>query len=150
MAPAAPGLFSTSTCWPHRSPNFAATMRAIRSELPPGGYATMSFTGRAGHCCAAATVTRQQSRTSRAARFMGLLRARAASLAQPLVGLDARFLDELGVLLELTVDHRLEVRDRHRQRVGAELLDLRRDLRRLDEPSDLLVQALDDRPRRLR
>jgi hypothetical protein len=35
--PAAPGLDSTITCWPHNSPSFAPNTRAIRSELPPGG-----------------------------------------------------------------------------------------------------------------
>src|SRR5258706_2417920 len=61
MAPAAPGLFSTSTCCPHMSLNFAAKTRAIRSELPPGGYATISFTGRFGYCCAAASPQQSSS-----------------------------------------------------------------------------------------
>src|SRR5690349_20110667 len=47
-----------------------------------------------------------------------------------------RLLDELGVFLELLGDHVLELLDRHRQRVAAELLDMVAHLRRLDQGGD--------------
>jgi len=45
IEPAAPGLLSMSTCWPQTSDSFCPKTRAIRSELPPGGYVTISRTG---------------------------------------------------------------------------------------------------------
>src|ERR1041385_2346659 len=65
--------------------------------------------------------------------------AAAPSRREPisLVDLDAGLLDELGVFLELSRDHRLEVGDRHGQRVGAQLADLGADLRRFHQAGDL-------------
>src|SRR5438876_8884756 len=40
MLPAAPGRFSTITGWPHFSESFSATMRGMRSALPPAGNGT--------------------------------------------------------------------------------------------------------------
>src|SRR5205085_526748 len=52
MLPAAPGRLSTMTGWPHFSLSFSATMRGIRSALPPAGNGTTMRTGFAGHSCA--------------------------------------------------------------------------------------------------
>jgi len=57
MLPAAPGRFSTITGWPHFSESFSATMRGMRSALPPAGNGTMMRTGRAGQSCAEAAET---------------------------------------------------------------------------------------------
>src|SRR5689334_4193019 len=54
MLPPAPGLFSTTTLWPHASPSFCAIVRPVVSSGPPGGNGTTSFAGFAGNGCAAA------------------------------------------------------------------------------------------------
>src|SRR5882762_7420453 len=48
----APGLFSTTTGWPHTSCIFAATRRPMMSVAPPGGKGTINRTGREGNVCA--------------------------------------------------------------------------------------------------
>src|SRR3990170_9156150 len=65
------------------------------------------------------------------------------------VGFDAGGLDQLRVLHQLPVDHRLELGEAQRQRIGAELPDAAVDLGRAHQIVDLLVQALDDGARRL-
>src|SRR5437667_5593517 len=57
MLPAAPGRFSTITGWPHFSESFSATMRGMRSALPPAGNGTTMRTALAGHSCAEADET---------------------------------------------------------------------------------------------
>src|SRR5258708_15239465 len=69
MLPAAPGRLSTITGWPHFSASFSATMRGIRSALPPAGNGTTMRTGFAGHSCAWAAVA---SMTAAAARSLML------------------------------------------------------------------------------
>src|SRR5215510_15510420 len=51
MLPPAPGLFSTTTCWPHISESRAPTMRPIPSMPPPGVNGTTSLTKRVGQAC---------------------------------------------------------------------------------------------------
>src|SRR5262245_15145386 len=51
MLPPAPGLFSTTTCWPHISESRAPTMRPIPSMPPPGVNGTTSLTKRTGQVC---------------------------------------------------------------------------------------------------
>src|SRR5690242_9772184 len=65
MLPAAPGRLSTMTGWPHFSASFSATMRGIRSALPPAGNGTTMRTGFPGHSCACTAVA---SRTAAARR----------------------------------------------------------------------------------
>src|SRR5689334_2705070 len=50
----APGLFSTTTGWPHILLRRSASGRASPSTPPPGGYGTISFTARDGKSWAAA------------------------------------------------------------------------------------------------
>ncbi|MNL31072.1 hypothetical protein D3C87_1528410 [compost metagenome] len=52
IKPLPPGLFSTVTGWPVRSPIFLAKMRAPVSVPLPGGNGTMNFTGRLGKLAA--------------------------------------------------------------------------------------------------
>src|SRR5262245_37804544 len=54
VLPPAPGMFSVTTCWPHVSDNFCATMRAITSVGPPAANGTIRRTGFAGQPSAAA------------------------------------------------------------------------------------------------
>src|SRR5258706_7181056 len=56
MLPEAPARLSTTTCCPHASERSAASRRATRSTLPPGGNGVMMRTGLAGKS-AANTVT---------------------------------------------------------------------------------------------
>jgi hypothetical protein len=44
-----PTRFSTTTCWPSRSPILIATMRAMVSELEPAENGTIILIGRSGH-----------------------------------------------------------------------------------------------------
>jgi hypothetical protein len=48
MMVAAPGRLSMTTDWPRSSVILFARIRAITSEPPPGGYGTISLTGRSG------------------------------------------------------------------------------------------------------
>jgi hypothetical protein len=48
MLPPAPALFSTTNCWPSRSPMALAAVRPITSVGPPGGKGTTMRTGLAG------------------------------------------------------------------------------------------------------
>src|SRR6476620_7784576 len=52
----APGLLSTTTCWPSLSLNAAPTRRASASDPPPGGQPTMSLMGLDGYVCPQAAV----------------------------------------------------------------------------------------------
>src|SRR4051812_15547776 len=61
MLPAAPGRLSTITGWPHFSVSFSATMRGIRSALPPAGNGTTMRTGLAGHSCAWSALAKSAS-----------------------------------------------------------------------------------------
>jgi hypothetical protein len=54
MLPPAPGLFSTTTFWPHVSLNFCAIPRPTTSSGPPGGKGTTRRAGRDGNACAIA------------------------------------------------------------------------------------------------
>src|ERR1700712_5351870 len=49
MLPPAPGLFSTTNCWPNSSEILAATTRARMSVVPPAANGTISLTGRVAH-----------------------------------------------------------------------------------------------------
>ena len=49
-----PGGCRRTTCWPHISDNFCATVRPTMSVLPPAGNGTTSRTGLVGYVCAAA------------------------------------------------------------------------------------------------
>src|SRR5258707_8633840 len=134
MAPAAPGLFSTSTCCPHMSLNFAAKTRAIRSELPPGGYATISFTGRAGYCCASAVV--QTNARRQRSRFMSAF--------------DAHFLDDRAELLDLALEDRVLLRRARADRLGADGAQALRGLRMVHRGPRCPLQPPDHLSRRLR
>src|SRR4051812_41079901 len=47
-----PGLFSTTTGWPHLACSFSASSRAPISAPAPGPNGTMNFTARVGQFCA--------------------------------------------------------------------------------------------------
>src|SRR5260221_8704102 len=134
MAPAAPGLFSTSTCCPHMSLSFAAKTRAIRSELPPGGYATISFTGRAGYCCASAVVQTKARRQR--SRFMSAF--------------DAHFLDDRAELLDLALEDRVLLRRARADRLGADVAQALRGLRMVHGGRRFPLPPLHALPPRLR
>src|SRR5436190_24103146 len=51
MMPAPPARLSTTVDWPHLSPSVLASMRPIRSAVPPGGLATTNRTGLSGKFC---------------------------------------------------------------------------------------------------
>src|SRR4051812_27033714 len=118
MVPPAPPWFSTSTGWPIDSCMRCATRRATMSVVPPAGNGTMMRSGFEGNDWPKTTIGKNSS-----AR-------RSFFILISLVGLDVRLLDELRVLAQLPRDQALELRDRHRQRVAAELLDLLAHLRR--------------------
>src|SRR6185312_9384116 len=49
-----PGLFSTTTDWPHFCESLSANSRAVISTPEPGPSGTMKRTGRVGQLCAEA------------------------------------------------------------------------------------------------
>src|SRR5712692_6867421 len=116
------------------SVSFAANTRAIRSELPPGGYATISFTGLLGYCCASAAVQRNTSRQ----------RNRLIS------ALDLHFLDDRPELLDLALEHRVLLGRARADRLGADLAQAFGRLRVLHGSRGLPLQPLDHVARRLR
>src|SRR3954470_11325991 len=70
MLPAAPGRLSTITGWPHFSDSFSATMRGMRSALPPAGNGTTIRTAFAGHSCAWTAVARNVASATAARNLM--------------------------------------------------------------------------------
>src|SRR5262245_7226613 len=124
----APGLFSTTNCWPSRSDSRWPTSRASTSVGPPAGKPTTSRTGRVGYSSASArsapTSTNQTSPTSsRENRDTAVLPSAAATAGPPalLHVLDLlrsgaeRLLRERGLheLVEIAVEHRAGVRGLH-------------------------------------
>src|SRR5438128_8477696 len=78
--PAAPGLFSTMTACPQSSLNFCATIRAIRSELPAGGYVTTTLTGLDGYVCADAALAHSRAASTRKSILLVRIMAPRVSL----------------------------------------------------------------------
>src|SRR5436309_15892513 len=67
VAPA-PGLFSTTTCWPRRLPSSCAITRIGPSTAPPGENGTTTLTGRDGYAaCAPASAGASVHRANAAA-----------------------------------------------------------------------------------
>src|SRR5438477_437547 len=89
MLPAAPGRLSTITGWPHFSASFSATMRGIRSALPPAGNGTMMRTGFAGHSCAWTMKAAPSSAANRSARIPPSLKRAQANHIPDVLALDA-------------------------------------------------------------
>src|SRR5258706_16436628 len=112
MVPPPPPLFSTSTGWPSVSLIRLPTRRATMSVVPPGGNGTSTRTGLDGKGCAFAFHERKIPRKTQSS-----LRIAFSSVA----GLDARALDQIGVVGEFLRQHLVEVVDRQVERVDAEL-----------------------------
>src|SRR5436305_1877202 len=64
IAPPAPPRLSTTKGWPSSFCRPSAAMRPMMSVEPPGGNGMISVTGFAGHDCASADATKQQSEKS--------------------------------------------------------------------------------------
>src|SRR5262245_54198849 len=101
MLPPAPGLLSTTTCWPHISESRAPMMRPTASMPPPGVNGTTSLTTRFGQPCASAV---------RAARGMSAeapakpMRRRRSSMLS-LLDLDAGGLDDRSPEVDFGLEH---------------------------------------------
>src|SRR5437773_1271667 len=89
MLPAAPGRLSTITGWPHFSESFSATMRGIRSALPPAGNGTTMRTGFAGHSCAWTAAARNPASATAAGNLMRSTEPPHHSDARHVVEVDA-------------------------------------------------------------
>src|SRR5882757_8529002 len=76
--PNAPGLFSTTNCWPRLFFMWSPKMRAVMSVPPPGEYGTMIFTGFDGYLSCAnaggATASISVDSSSHVSRVMSDLR----------------------------------------------------------------------------
>src|SRR5437870_13003633 len=93
MLPPAPGLLSTTTCWPHISERRAPMMRPTASMPPPGVNGTTSLTMRFGQAalpCARAVREAKGARDAAPAQAISL---RRSSMALSL-RLDAGRLDD--------------------------------------------------------
>src|SRR5262252_1040297 len=64
--PNAPGLLSTTNCWPRLWRICSPNRRAVMSVAPPGAYGTTIFTGREGYLSCAKAVTPPNARHSSA------------------------------------------------------------------------------------
>src|SRR5262249_40520974 len=119
MLPPAPGLFSTTTCWPHISESRAPRMRPMASMPPPGVNGTMSFTTRFGQSPCPNTVpgatagTRVEAAAKRS-------RGRRASMLSRL-DFDPGGLDDLTPLLGFRPQPRVELFRRRRHDLDADL-----------------------------
>src|SRR3954466_12034460 len=89
MLPAAPGRLSTITGWPHFSVSFSATMRGIRSALPPAGNGTTMPTALAGQSCARAALARNIATAAAASGLMRSTETPEHSYARHVVDVDA-------------------------------------------------------------
>src|SRR6185436_13538077 len=134
IVPLAPARFSTTTPCPHASWSFAPTTRATMSVPPPGGNATMIFTGLVGNASAAFT----QRTRSRERHLMALLR------------LNADVARHLAPLRELGGDEAAELGRRHAHRLRALGLHALRRLLGHQHLGGRGIQSIDDRLRCVR
>src|SRR3954470_23605838 len=112
MLPVAPGLFSTTTAWPHFSCSFCPTARARMSAVPPGGDGTMNLMGLAGHACAAASVEAAASAGAAVSGFPTFFILGLSCGQRRSVGGDVAVPDDLAVALAVGIDERGELRGR--------------------------------------
>src|SRR6185437_9374805 len=74
MLPEAPGLFSTTTDWPHFRESFSPTMSGSRSATPPAGNGTTMYTGCVGYGSSAeatsGTARKSAASAARCSSFM--------------------------------------------------------------------------------
>src|ERR1700682_2240562 len=68
MLPAAPGLLSTTTCWPRPTVRRGATCRAATSGALPAMNGTIMRTGLSGYSAWAALAVRRQAAIAKRAR----------------------------------------------------------------------------------
>src|SRR5215213_5554480 len=118
--PNAPGLFSTTNCWPRLFFIWSPKTREVMSVPPPGAYGTMIFTGFDGYLsCANAgppTASAKVDSSSNVGRFMSVLRAFLCSSIRLQPG---RFRQH-GVVGNFLLDQRVEFGRRHRHRGDVE------------------------------
>src|SRR5688500_17050462 len=145
MTPFAPGRLSTITCRPRLCDIFGAIWRATRSVAPPGGNPTIMRTGLEGdHSALAAgsgVSTAASSATARRVdtRFIGAslrLRARGLDHLRPFGGLGFDVAAELFRAARRDVETLLEEDPAH--------------VRHVEHGREVLVETVDDGPRRLR
>src|SRR5262245_22398989 len=123
MLPPAPGLLSTTTCWPHISESRAPMMRPTASMPPPGVNGTTSLTMRLGQppCASAArgpSTGAMAGATAEAAARR--IRPRRSSMMS-LLDLDPGGFDDRTPLLGFRPQPRIEFRRRRRHDLDADL-----------------------------
>src|SRR5262249_21079090 len=143
MLPPAPGLFSTTTCWPHISESLAPRMRPIASMPPPGVNGTTSFTRRLGQAWANARPTGLAATTDAAA-----IRSRRRRSGISLT-LDPGGLDDRAPQLHLGPDPCCELLRRRGDDLDAHLLKPSLDGRLGEDRDGVVVKLPDDLGRRL-
>src|SRR5262245_49221932 len=146
MLPPAPGLFSTTTCWPHISASRAPRMRPMASMPPPGVNGTTSFTTRFGqapwaNAPAGATAGASAEAPTRE------IRRRRSSMMSPF-GLDPGGLDYRPPQVGLGLEVARELLRRRGDDRNAELFELRLDGRLREDRDRVGVKLANDRGRR--
>src|SRR5262249_52173080 len=101
MLPPAPGLLSTTTCWPHISESRAPMMRPTASMPPPGVNGTTSLTTRFGQPCANPVRLAKGTSAEAPAKPMSRRRSSMASL----LNLDAGGLDDRSPEVDFCLEH---------------------------------------------
>src|SRR5262245_14794121 len=122
MLPPAPGLLSTTTCWPHISESRAPMMRPTASMPPPGVNGTTSLTTRFGQppCASAAPGATKGATTGATAEAAATrIRPRRSSMTL-LLGLDPGGLDDRTPLLGFRPQPRIEFCRRRRHDLDAD------------------------------
>src|SRR5215467_5869564 len=121
MLPPAPGLFSTTICWPHISERRAPIMRPTASMPPPGVNGTTSLTMRFGQaalpCAWAMRDAKGAKAGARTAAPAHATSLRRSSMMLSL-GLDARGLDHRAPEIDFGLERSCELgrrraHDRH-------------------------------------
>src|SRR5262245_58500393 len=127
MLPPAPGLLSTTTCWPHISESRAPMMRPTASMPPPGVNGTTSLTMRLGQppCASAAPGARTGKKTgattgATAEAAARRIRPRRSSMMS-LLDLDPGGLDDRAPLVGFRSQPRIEFAGRRRHDRDADL-----------------------------
>src|SRR5256885_835902 len=103
-----PGLFSTTTGWPHLTCSFSASNRAPISAPAPGPNGTMNLTARVGQFCACAGASTVRNSARRAAILQSFPFMMVPRGLLQLVGAVAA--DDLQIALGGALHHRLAVR----------------------------------------
>src|SRR5476651_2537417 len=98
MKASPPGLFSTTTGWPHLADSLSANTRAVMSTPEPGPSGITNLTGCCGHVCAGDGAAVDTS-AAKPQRIKARIERRGLSMVFPSNIMDGEYVNRCGRLL---------------------------------------------------